>query len=700
MSRPALLLLSLCGLASADPDLAGAVRAYLADLEARGEDVVVTATASPKRPFDAPYTTGTVDRRALDQRSYRTLPQTLREVPGVMVQETAPGQGSPYIRGLTGFHNVMLIDNIRLNNSVFRPGPNQYWNTVDTHSLERIEVVKGPASVLYGSDAIGGAVQAITKDPYAVAEGDRWGAGGLGHVRFSSAENSWIYRGEASLARSGYAALLGLTVKDFGDVVAGDPMHRVDGTAYDEVDGDVKLLRILDEDTRIVVAYQQVRQNNVPRTHSTVFSESFHGTAVGSDLRRDLDQDRWLVYAQLHKENMDGAVEVLRMSLSWHAQSETEDRIRSNGSRRKQGFDVGTLGWWARVEVPSPYGRFTFGVEVYHDNVSSFSSSNPVQGPVGDDATYDLLGAFFQDEVRAGERWTFLFGARVTYAAADADSVSDPDTGGRTSISDNWTAVVGSVRALYELEPERWNLFAGVSQGFRAPNLSDLTRLDSARSNEFEIPSPGLDPERTVTFEVGAKGRPDPVAVELSVFYTVLRDFIDRVPTGNTGAGGEFEVAKENVGDGWIWGLELTGSWRLREIFTLFATATFLQGKADTFVTADGPKTREYITRLMPLTVLVGLRVEPDERWWIEGTVQMADKADKLSPSDVLDTQRIPPGGTPGYAVVHLRGGYRLDGKTHLVLALENLFDKSYRIHGSGTNMPGFNVIVSLTRRF
>ena len=697
------LLLSAAALAES-PLLRADVEAYLAEAEreAEAEEVLVTATAAARPNFDTPYASESVSRRAFERKSFRTLPQALREVPGVMVQETAPGQGSPYIRGLTGFHNLLLIDGIRLNNSVFRPGPNQYWSTVDTHSIQRLEVVKGPASVLYGSDAIGGAVQAITKDPYAVAGAGAWGAGGLVHGRYASAENSWVGRGEASVARGeAWALLFGFTGKHFGDVVAGSPMGRVDNTSHDEVAGDVKVERWIDPDTRLVLAYQHVRQNNVPRTHSTVFSESFHGTAVGSDLRRDSDQERWLVYAQLHKENMDGPVEVLRMSLSWHAQSEVEDRVRGSGSRTLQGFDVGTLGWWTRVEVPSAYGRFTFGVEVYHDNVSSFSSSNPVQGPVADDATYELLGAFLQDEVAVGERWTFLFGARVTYAAADADSVSDPDTGGRISISDNWVAVVGSARALYELEPERWNLFGGVSQGFRAPNLSDLTRFDSARSNEFEIPSPGLDPERTVTFEIGAKGRPGIVRTELTLFYTIVRDLIERFPTGNTNGSGEFEVAKDNVGDGYIWGVELAGSVRVHPAVTVFGTATFLEGRTDTFTSASDPKSRQYITRLMPLTVLVGVRVEPEEsRWWVEGVVQRADRADRPPPSDQADTQRIPPGGTPGYGVVHLRGGYDLDGKTRLMLALENLFDKSYRIHGSGTNMPGFNVVASVTKDF
>ena len=83
---------------------------------------------------------------------------------------------------------------------------------------------------------------------------------------------------------------------------------------------------------------------------------------------------------------------------------------------------------------------------------------------------------------------TLVAGARFTYAAADADTVADPVTGEETSFEDSWTNVVGSVRFVARPD-DRWRIHGGISQGFRAPNLSDLTRLDTARSNEIETPS-------------------------------------------------------------------------------------------------------------------------------------------------------------------------------------------------------------------
>ena len=120
------------------------------------DEIVVTASRRPVEAFSEPYLINARDAENLTEvRQVRTIPDAMREIPGVMVQKTGHGQGSPYIRGFTGLRTLFLIDGIRLNNSTFRDGPNQYWNTVDAFAVQRLELVKGPSSVLYGSDAIG-----------------------------------------------------------------------------------------------------------------------------------------------------------------------------------------------------------------------------------------------------------------------------------------------------------------------------------------------------------------------------------------------------------------------------------------------------------------------------------------------------------------------------------------------------------------
>jgi hemoglobin/transferrin/lactoferrin receptor protein len=101
------------------------------------------------------------------------------------------------------------------------------------------------------------------------------------------------------------------------------------------------------------------------------------------------------------------------------------------------------------------------------------------------------------------------------------------------------------------------------------------------------------------------------------------------------------------------------------------------------------------LSRQNPLHSTLGLRLEPESsRGWIQAEWEYAGKADKLSLRDEGDTLRIPPGGTPEWSVVNLRGGYTLGSKSTLTLAVENLFDANYRIHGSGQNEPGINVVL------
>ena len=694
---PLRVLIALLAAGTAYADVASDVDDYVA-----AEPVIVTATRTATEEFRVPYSTGVIDQQKFERRQYRTTPQAFRDTPGIFVQETGPGQGSPFIRGFTGYRTLFLIDGIRLNNSVFRDGPNQYWNTVDPYSVARYEIVKGPSSVLFGSDAIGGTVNAITINPYSYGSG--WQTAGKGLFRGASAEHSFVFRGELSATRGESAGFVGgITPKTYGDLVAGSGTGRQEETGYDEMTGDAKFELFTDDGSRLVFAYQIVDQRDVPRWHKTVFSEGWHGTDPGTELQRDLDQRRQLLYGQWHKQDIGGVVDAVHVSISWHKQEEERDRIRTGDPLRRdqQGVDVDTLGAWVSFDSDTAIGLLTYGVEWYRDWVSSFSTSNPIQGPVADDATYDTLGLYLQDNIPIGQRGSIVAGVRFNYAAADAKNVSDPATGGRISLKDDWSAVVGSIRGNYEVVPKQWSLFGGVSQGFRAPNLSDLTRFDSARSNEFEIPAPGLDPEFYSQIEIGVKGRGRSFRVESSLYYTLVRDQITRVLTGNTNPDGENEVTKANIGDGYVWGFEIGAAWDFHLNWTLFGTFTYLEGKVDTLAGTDPAITREYMSRLMPPAGHVGVRwQDTDARFWAETMVQLVGRADRLSPRDEGDTQRIPPGGTPGYAVWFLRGGWNINDKTQVILGLENLLNKNYRVHGSGQNMAGFNAVLTFRADF
>ena len=135
------------------------------DAPARSDIEVHVVSANRVRDdvHELPYALDDISAQSLTRRFSRTVPEALADTPGVLVQKTAHGQGSPYIRGFTGYRTLALIDGIRYNNSVYRDGPSEYFSLIDLESVARIEVLSGPASVLYGSDAVGGVVSVETQ---------------------------------------------------------------------------------------------------------------------------------------------------------------------------------------------------------------------------------------------------------------------------------------------------------------------------------------------------------------------------------------------------------------------------------------------------------------------------------------------------------------------------------------------------------
>lgn len=673
-------------------------------------EVVVTAMRAERPLAEVPYTGFVVDRADLQEAAPRTTPAALRGQPSVLLQKTSYGQGSPYLRGFTGFRTLMLIDGIRLNNSVFRDGPNQYWNTVDPWAVGRYEIVLGPASVLYGSDAVGGTVNAMSYAP------PEWEGQPSVHPRVgfrgaTADESVQVRAGAGGRASEKLGFTGGVTWKDFGDIRGGKDVGEQPHTGYEEWDFDLRTDYDLSEIARLTLGYQQVNQNDAWRTHKTIYGIEWEGLEHGSELERSLDQDRMLLYLRLAGTPRSGAVDAYRLTLSRQGQEEERYRLRDDERSDEQGFDVTTWGVAVEFESDSDWGKWVYGMEYYRDEVDSWRrnynadgslKSVAVQGPVADDASYDLVGVFIQNTfATTGGALEWTPGLRYTWAGLDAGRVEDPVSGEATARDDSWDQVTGSLRLLAPFGENRDHaLYAGLSQGFRAPNLSDLTRLDSARSSEIETPVDDLAPEKFLSAEIGGRVRGEWLFASASAYCTWIEDMIVRTPTGNI-VDELDEVTKQNAGDGYVGGVELVLGGDLTEDWHLHLMGAWMDGKVDTYPTSEPVQEREYISRLMPLTGQAVLRWQPaGEFFWIEGVLDAAAKADRLSTSDENDTQRIPPGGTPGYVVGTLRGGVTVMKTCRLTLALENLADEDYRIHGSGVNEPGRQLVVQMDCTF
>ncbi len=677
------------------------------DLAAASSDLIVTATRRAALQFDTPASTTVVGRNEIQRtRARRTLTDALLDVPSVMVQKTGYGQASPFIRGFTGYQTVMLVDGIRLNNSTFRSGPNQYWATVDAFTVERLEVVRGAASVLYGSDAIGGAVNAIARRPRSFDEGAR--VSPRTYVRWSDAEGSWTVRGEVEGHVENLGFVAGGTYRTYDDLRIGAMNDRAPGTAYRDTDGDLRLDWRQSENATWTFATQHVDQDDVPRTHKTEDAVPFRGTDVGSELSRDLDQTRDLIYARFSGRNLDSSLfERAEVTVSWHRQREERTRVRDTSRTDIQGATVRTWGFQGQLEADTGLGYLTYGAEWWRDDVSSFRDDfrdgvldlSRVQGAVADDARYDLVGAYLQDELMLGET-TVTAGARYTYAKLRAGRVDNPAVGGGDPatpgnvirVDDSWDNVVGAVRAVHPLG-EGWNLYGGVSQAFRAPNLSDLTRLDA--TSGVETPSVGLDAEKFISYEVGLKAQHERWSGQLALWRTDIKDLIVPSPTGRL-IDATPEVRKSNADDGWVRGVELEVSYRLDGDWTVTGAGSWMDGESDQ-IDAAGRTVARPLSRLMPLTGTGTVTyAPPGERFrgWLSG--RAATRQDDLSLKDESDTSRIPSGGTPRYAVLSIGGSFEIADNATVIVVIDNLWNAEYRIHGSGVTEPGRNVVLAL----
>ena len=669
------------------------------------ESMLVTATRSEQLVTELPYQVDLLGQQQLQRQLPRSLPEALANIPGVMVQKTSNGQGSPFIRGFTGYRTLALIDGVRYNNSVYRDGPSEYFSLIDSQSLDQIELLRGPASTLYGSDAIGGALNLHSQVPsYSNQAANQTYITGAAWTRFSSAEDSLIGRVEldAGLGES-WGVSGGLSYKRFGDVDAAD-LGEQPTTGYDEQAWDLRVDKILNDNWATTYLHQSLKQDDVWRTHSTLYAISFAGTVVGTDLKRVKDQARQLDYLKFSGVELNGAIDAVDLTFSRQNWREEGMRIKNGGKSIEDWFD--STMWGIDIQLQSEFDSLSlvYGIDYYLDSVDTGRvdfkpdgsvDSVRIQGPVGDDSEFSQSGIYIQAALDLSDRAQITWGTRYNLVEAEVGRFEDPVSGLSASYSDHWNSWVNSLRLSLDVSDSSM-LWLGASESFRAPNIADISRYGGSRSNELEIAATNLNPEDFVTYELGLKQQWIKIDVSGSIFYTDMNNYIASTPTGQL-MDGLTVVTKENAASGYIRGIELSLNadigYALGGDWSSFINTTYLDSELTSVLDASsGIEVSEPTSRLMPLTFHAGLKWQGlylDQSLWAHVDVTYAAKADRLSSADKADTQRIPPGGTPSYTLLALRTGWDASDNLSLSIALNNVLDEAYRSHGSGTNEPG-----------
>ena len=726
--------------------LSASVGFYLCSALAVGEEdtyilkeITVTGTRGEKDVFETPRAISVATEQEILRRNPVNIVDILKEEVGVQVQKTTYGQGSPIIRGLTGYHTLILIDGVRLNNSTFRSGPNQYMATVDSGQIERIEVVRGPGSVLYGSSAMGGVINTITKTPVELSKGLSIHP----HIstRFSSADNGKMVRLGFSGGCDKLSFIAGGSYKDVGDIqpgkgydiqlnnkkfllTSGDKPKIPEGawlvdkespTGWKETDGDMKINYTPFDGHNVKLAYQMVRQKDVPRYDKLAdgeYDEFFFDP-----------QNRDLVYAKYTASKVSSFINAMETSLSYHRQEEGQRQLKAGSSSLKETSDVvNTVG--LSLQLTSLLGyrqKLTYGGEFYRDTVGSEGISTDLDtgekktsawGTFPDDSRFWDMNAYVQDEISILDNLEATLAGRYTRFSTQADlSLKDPAFGEFKSSGD---ALTGSLGLVYGVT-KNLNLVFNVGQAFRAPSLNDTTAVEVTNEG-IDAPSPDLGSERSTGIDVGFKTRFRNLSGSVTYYYTIVDGLVTRVPVEEAYAGKEIPklyrdlqdaypdtdvFVKDNISEANIQGVELD----------LFASIPYVPG-----VSAYGNLTYTHgydvdgdqpIRREQPLGGILGLRWDEAEgRFWGEFYSRFADRQDRLSSGDIRDP-RIPGtttdtsvydpmAYTPGWFTLNVRAGVNIANLPRLTVGVENIANRRYREHGSGVDGPGTNLVVSV----
>lgn len=658
------------------------------------EEVTVTALRAEKEPFHTPTSISVVNVKQLERANADVTPNQLRDVVGVIAQQTTVGQGSPMLRSLTGYQTLMQVDWVRLNNSTFRSGPNQYLSTIAPETLSRAEVLRGSSSVLYGSGALGGVISLFSKEVPLNPASESWDIQPRLFARYTTATQERLARAEVLGTQGRFGFLIGGGARLYGDLNAGSgydlhyknrkfevvterpsgvklfdklpdtPPERwlIDTEAplgWRAYDADAKIAYQLTETSTINVAYQMWRQPQTPRYDKIApreFDEFYFEP-----------QNRALVYANYVMDAVGSGIDTVRLTASYHRQKEGRNEVQHQATTRRQRFDtVNTVGFSAQaVSSALPRQRLVGGGEFYLDTVQSRTVRTDLNTNV--EKVDENLGRFIngsqfwdaslflQDEIDIHERVALTLGGRATFYQTNADLSLRDESFDEFDDADN--SLTGSAGIVFGVT-ESLNFVSSFATAFRTPSLNDTTAVEVTNAG-VTAPSPDLEAETSWTIEGGLKAKHAYFRGALTLFHSRINGLVTRVPVEEAYAGetmpqlyrdllatygGEEGVGVyvfDNVDEAQLQGVELAGVVPLPSDLSLYGNVAWMRGKVLLLNGAlpDAEKPWEaHIRREPPLNGVLGVEWEPlHTRFWAGVFVRGAAAQRRLNRSDIRD---------------------------------------------------------------
>ncbi|WHS61648.1 TonB-dependent receptor [Pseudomonas sp. G2-4] len=694
------------------------------------QQVTISATRQEQDITDVPSTVTVHDRQELDRNNVNTLKDLVRYEPGVSVGGAGQRGGiSGYnIRGIDGNRVLTQVDGVAIPDGFFNgPYAKTQRNYVDPEIIKRVEILRGPASVLYGSNAIGGAVSYFTLDPDDIIKPGK-DVGARLKTGYSSADESWL-KSATVAGRSGqfdgllhYSQRDGHETESYGshngtglDRTAANPedvrAHNVLAKLGWNYNDDARLGLVYekykdDRDTDLKSAYGGPYSNGRPtipesmlpggmyqwRTgNDTVTRERFgleHSFALDSLLA---DHVKWSLNHQIAKTNESTAefyFPITRQVL----------RTRDTLYEEKQWVFDAQLD--KAFNIADTHHTLTYGTTIKQQKVTGSRSGNGVCLAVGvgcsavgaistrdvlakasdfPDPTINTYSLFAQDQI-SWNRWTFTPGLRYDYTQLKPHlteaflNTVDPTGGGEVSDKNKtWHRVSPNFGLTYALS-DAYTWYGKYAEGFRTPTAKSLYgRFENADAGYSVEPNPDLEPEKSKSYETGLRGRFDSGSFDVAVFYNKYRDFINE--DAITPGADQLTFQSNNIKHATIKGAEIKG--RL-ELDVLGAPKGLYTQGSVAYAYGRNNDTGEPLNSVNPLTGVFGLGYDQDHygtllSWTLVKKKDRVDDSNFNSPDGVSSQFK-----TPGFGILDLTGFYKVTDDVTVSGGLYNLTDKKY----------------------
>jgi hemoglobin/transferrin/lactoferrin receptor protein len=705
-------------------------------------EVILSANRKSENKIDVPYNIEIIKQKDIEFSNPANSGDMLQNTGQVNIQKSQAGGGSPMIRGFEANKVLLVVDGVRMNNAIYRGGHLQDVMTLDANMLDRTEILFGPSSTIYGSDALGGVMHFYTKNAQFSSD-DKMLVKTNAMIRYASASNEKTGHLDFNLGWKNFASLTNITFSDFGDLRAGATKLQGYSNAWDRnfyakrFDNRDSMVKNSDNNIQTQSGYKQTdlmqRFNiksgehllhNINLQYSTSSFlpryDRLNGDFTGSKFKFAENgygpQNRLLAAYILNFNKKTVITDDVKLILAY--QKIDQDRITrrfQNVNRIKQMEDVVVLS--ANVDAYKTIKEkheLRYGLEITNNDVKSKATSTDIITSTEKPATtryadggsqMNTFAVYGSHAWEVDKNFVITDGLRFT---ATSLTCNFKDTTffklPYKTAKQNNQALTGSIGLTWKADND-YKLSFLANTGFRAPNVDDMSKVFESGGGIVIVPNTNLKPEYTYNFEMNfSKVINSRYKFDLSGYYTSLtnalvsKDFKFNGSDSVVYNGVKSKVqATQNVNFAYIYGFMAGVQFDLNDKVSLKSVLNYTYGRY-TDVQKDTVVPLDHIAPLFGQTSLIYKAKSIDGEFFVRYNGKKS--LENYSPSGEDNLQYATTKGMPAWFTLNIRIGANITKNLRLNAAIENLTDNRYRMFGSGINAAGRNLIVSLRYKF